>query len=91
MTFEQEAHQRKARVSNASHIRALESEAVRALVADAIAMGRILIISRACRELWRTYGQYGISMEEIYDEIVEAAIGAGVPMEISRPPQPQEC
>ena len=63
----------------------LVSEEIRRIIADAIQSGECLDTGRHATRVATAYPGSGLSPEGIADELVRAAIQAGVPVEMSRP------
>jgi hypothetical protein len=70
-----------------SLVRQLLDEAVREVVADAVESDGILHAGQDAIRLAHTYPGSGRSAAEISEQIIEAAVHAGVAIEMSRPDQ----
>jgi len=70
-----------------SLVRQLLDEAVREVVADAVESDGILHAGQEAIRLVHTYPGSGRSAAEISEQIIEAAVHAGVTIEMSRPDQ----
>ena len=67
-------------------IREILQEEVRRVIADAIKDDRILHSGSQAERLATVYPGSGLSPDEISERIIEAAVHAGVSIEMSRPP-----
>lgn len=68
-------------------VQRLVAEEIRRLVADTIESPRCLAAQRLAERLQAAYPNCGMTADEIAAEIVTAAIGARVPVEIGRSSQ----